>query len=427
MDERVAIVGLGYVGLPLGLAFMDAGLKVVGYEEKAERLEALRAGISPIDDVPGARLADALSRGLELRAPDEDGLDGSDAIFVCVSTPITADREPDLGAVLSAARQICRSLRRGQMVILQSTTWPGTTAGPFRAALEESGLKAGTDFALAYAPERLNPGDKNRVSTPRLVGGLTDADTQRAAALLRVLGDEVVVVSSADAAEMAKLLENVFRNVNIALVNEIALLCERSGLDVWEVVDAAATKPFGFMPFRPGPGVGGHCIPVDPYYLTWRARQFGLDDQFVAMAGDINGRMPAHVVELVETALADRGLPLSGARIGLVGVSFKPNIRDTRNSPAARVMAELRSRGATVSYHDPHVPTFDSGSGTTEKSRPIRELIADSQAIVALVRHDDVDWQSLYSSAALVIDTVNSSSGFDVPPRRVLRLGAGWS
>jgi UDP-N-acetyl-D-glucosamine dehydrogenase len=427
MDASVAIVGLGYVGLPLGLAFLDAGLNVVGYEEKPDRLEALRAGTSPIEDVPATRLADALRRGLVLRSPADGGLEEADAVFICVSTPITAGREPDLRAVLSAAGQICRSLRPGQLIILQSTTWPGTTAGPFRVALEASGLTAGTDFALAYAPERLNPGEKRPVSTPRLVGGLTPGDAERAAILLRRLGDEVVVLSSTEAAEMTKLLENVFRNVNIALVNDIALLCERMGLDVWEVVDAAATKPFGFMPFRPGPGVGGHCIPVDPYYLTWRARQFGLDNGFVESAGDINASMPLHVVDLVESALADRGGEIAGAQVGIIGVAFKPNIRDTRNSPAGRVMAELRARGALVGYHDPHVPTFVDESGATEQSRGLADLVGASDVVVALVDHDAVDWKAVYSSAPLVVDTVNSSRGFHVGPRRVLRLGAGWS
>ncbi len=425
MDSSVAIIGLGYVGLPLGLAFMDAGLAVVGYDANVARLDQLRAGRSPIDDVSDQRLADALAHGLTLRPANGDGLAEVDAIFVCVSTPIDAAREPDLGAVLDAAATISGSLRPGQLVILQSTTWPGTTAGPFRDALERSGLKAGSDFALAYAPERISPGDglQASVTTPRLVGGLTPADTARAALLLRRLGGDVHEISSADAAEMAKLLENVFRNVNIALVNQLALLCERMGLDVWEVIDAAATKPFGFMPFRPGPGVGGHCIPVDPYYLAWRARQFGLSDRFVELAGDTNAQMPDHVVDLVESALS----ALDGARIGVIGVAFKANIGDSRNAPAAPIMARLAERGAQVAYHDPHVARFTDGSGAVHESRDLGELLATSDVVVVLVGHEAVDWPRVYRESALVVDTVNTSRGHAVRAGQVLRLGAGWA
>ncbi len=430
----MAIIGLGYVGLPLGLAFVEAGCRVVGYDDNAARLELLRAGHSPVDDVSDARLADGLARGLLLRSPADAGLADAgladaDAIFVCVSTPINAAREPDLGAVLGAAATIAATLRAGQLVVLQSTTWPGTTGGPFRTELERSGLAAGRDFALAFAPERISPGDGQRASEslPRLVGGLTPADTERAAALLRRLGGEVHELSSADAAEMAKLLENVFRNVNIALVNQLALLCERMGLDVWEVIDGAATKPFGFMPFRPGPGVGGHCIPVDPYYLAWRARQFGLNDPFVELAGDINASMPGHVADLVGDALDDRGRSTSAARVGILGVAFKPNIRDARNAPAAQVMAELARRGAHVRYHDPHVLGFTDAAGSEYRSVALDELLGESDLIVALVGHEAIDWQRVYAKAPLIVDTVNTCRGQPVRARQVLRLGAGWA
>ena len=429
MDSRVAIVGLGYVGLPLGLAFLDAGLEVWGYDESQERLTSLRAGRSPIDDVSDTDLSAALSTGLRLCHPEDGGLEGADAIFVCVSTPITAEREPDLSAVLSAAARIASSLRAGQLVILQSTTWPGTTAGPFRAELEKSGLAAGVDFSLAYAPERVNPGDPStaRAQLPRLVGGVNGADTKRAAELLGRLGGEVHELSSTEAAEMAKLHENVFRNVNIALVNELAILCERMGLDAWEVIGAAATKPFGFMPFWPGPGVGGHCIPVDPYYLAWRARQFGLTDRFVELAGDMNASMPLHVADLVGAALDNRGQSIHGARVGVIGVAFKPNIRDARNSPAAEVMAELARRGAELSYHDPHVARFTDAAGAAYESIALEALVADSDAVVILVRHSAIDWPRVYGAAALIVDTVNSSRDQELRPGQVLRLGAGWS
>jgi UDP-N-acetyl-D-glucosamine dehydrogenase len=427
-DSRVAIIGLGYVGLPLGLSLLEAGLEVVGVDANAARIEALEAGRSPIDDVPDARLADALRNGFTLRSPEDAGLAGVDVMFVCVPTPITPAKDPDLTAVLNAATLISRSLRAGQLVILQSTTYPGTTSGPFRAQLEQSGLVAGRDFSLAFAPERVNPGDPQSLtaSLPKLVGGLTPADTERAARLLRRLGGEVVELSSPDAAELAKLLENVFRNVNIALVNQLALLCERMGLDVWEVVDAAATKPFGFMPFRPGPGVGGHCIPVDPYYLSWRARQFGLTDRFVELAGDINAAMPRHVADLVGAALNERGKAVRGARIGVIGVAFKPNVRDARNSPAADVLAELARRGAELSYHDPHVPTFTDAAGADYESVGL-DTVLDADVVVVLVRHRDVDWQRVYQRSGLIVDTVNSAAGIDSRPGQVLRLGAGWS
>ncbi len=425
----MAIVGLGYVGLPLGLGFVDAGLTVVGYDEDEHRLRLLRSGVSPVDGVSNDGLVRALGRGLTIRAPHEPGMAELDAIFVCVSTPITEAREPDLGAVLAAADMISSHLRRGQIVILQSTTWPGTTRGPFKAALERSGLVAGEDFSLAYAPERVSPGepgmDQSRL--PRLVGGVTQGDTDRAAQLMARLGGEVHRLSSPDAAEMAKLLENVFRNVNIALVNQLAILSEKMDLDVWEVIEAAATKPFGFMPFRPGPGVGGHCIPVDPYYLAWRSRQFGLPDQFVELAGDINAHMPFHVADLVAAALNERVKPINHARVGVIGVAFKPNVRDARNSPAGQVMAELTGRGASLAYHDPHVPTFMDSDGHSYRSVPLEQLLSDSDVAVVLVAHDAVDWELLYRSAELVVDAVNSSRGRDLRPRQVLRLGAGWS
>jgi UDP-N-acetyl-D-glucosamine dehydrogenase len=427
-DRRVAIIGLGYVGLPLGLAFRDAGLEVVGYESDSGRLSALRAGRSPVDDVSDSRLADALAGGLALCSPDDDGLADADAVFICVSTPITPQNEPDLGPVLTASERVAQSLRRGQLVVLQSTTWPGTTAGPVRETLERSGLVAGRDFDLAYAPERVNPGDR-RYSTsgiPRVVAGLTPTATDRTARLFRSLGGEVTTMSSTDAAELAKLHENVFRNVNIALVNQLALLCERMGLDVWEVIGAAATKPFGFMPFWPGPGVGGHCIPVDPYYLAWRAREFGVADRFIELAADINGAMPNHVADLVASALERRGATLKGARVGVVGVAFKPNVRDARNAPAKQAVAQLVARGAVVTYHDPLVAEFTDSAGAAYGSQPLQQLLDGSDVVVVLVKHDELDWTAVYG-AELVVDAVNSSEGRVVREGQVLRLGAGWS
>jgi UDP-N-acetyl-D-glucosamine dehydrogenase len=428
-DRRVAIIGLGYVGLPLAIAFVEAGLEVEGIDANTGRVEELSAARSPIDDVSDDRLRAALDGGLSVVDPSASHLSDADVIVVCVPTPITRSKDPDLSPVLSAAALICDHLRAGQLVILQSTTFPGTTTGPFREALERGGLRAGQDFDLAFAPERVNPGDPASAAknVPRLVGATTPAATKRAATFLGTINDNVLQLSSPDAAELAKLLENIFRNVNIAFVNQLALLCERMGLDVWEVIDAAATKPFGFMRFSPGPGVGGHCIPVDPYYLAWRAREFDFVDRFVELAGDINLAMPRHVVDLIAEALNDRGRALRGARVGVLGVAFKPNVRDARNSPAADIIAGVRDRGAEVAYHDPHVPKFRDADGTTHESVGIDELLEASDAVVVVTPHRAIDLARVYERAELVIDTVNSSRGLDVRPRQVLRLGAGWS
>jgi UDP-N-acetyl-D-glucosamine dehydrogenase len=428
-DRRVAIIGLGYVGLPLAIAFVEAGLEVEGIDAHAPRVEELAAGRSPIDDITNERLAAALATGLRIVEPAAAHLAEADVVVVCVPTPITRSKDPDLGPVLSAAGLIREHLRAGQLVVLQSTTFPGTTTGPFRTEIERSGLLAGRDFDLAFAPERVNPGDPASASrgVPRLVGATTPAATARAAALLRHINDEVLELSSPDAAELAKLLENVFRNVNIAFVNQLALLCERMGLDVWEVIDAAATKPFGFMRFTPGPGVGGHCIPVDPYYLAWRAREFDFVDRFVQLAGDINFAMPRHVVTLVAEALNERGKALRGARVGILGVAFKPNVRDARNSPAAEIIAGLRARGASVAFHDPHVPSFRAADGEALASTGLDELLASSDVVVVVTPHRAIDFDAVYAAADLVVDTVNSSRDRAIRSRQVLRLGAGWS
>jgi UDP-N-acetyl-D-glucosamine dehydrogenase len=429
MDTVVGVVGLGYVGLPLAVAFAESGLDVVGFDTNEDRIRSISAGRSPIGDVADERLQAALADGLSAAVPDAEGIGRCDVIFVCVPTPVDRAKNPDLALVRSAAASIARGLRAGQLVILQSTTYPGTTVGPFRLELEKSGLTAGVDFDLAYAPERINPGDPASASqaVPRLVGGSTASATERATRLLERIADRVIPMSSPDAAELAKLLENIFRNVNIALVNQLALLCERMGVDVWEVIDAAATKPFGYMRFTPGPGVGGHCIPVDPYYLAWRAREFDFVDRFVETAGDVNLTMPRHVVELCTTALNDRGHSLSGARVGVIGVAFKPNVSDARNSPAAAILDLLQERGAEVVYHDPHVETFEDVRRRGYVSVPLDEVVSKSDLVLILTAHRDVDWDAVFDRAALILDTVNQSRGRNVGDRQVLRLGAGWS
>ena len=429
-DSRIGVIGLGYVGLPLALAFAEAGRQVVGVDASKARVNELRNAHSPIDDVDDPRLAAALEGGrLTVQLPEEAELATLHAIFVCVPTPLTYSKDPDLGPVIAAAATIRPHLRAGQLIVLQSTTYPGTTTGPFRTELERGGLRAGIDFDLAFAPERVNPGDPASASraTPRLVGGTAPSATARAAAVLRAINDRVIELSSPDVAELAKLLENVFRNVNIALVNQLALLCERMGLDVWEVIDAASTKPFGYMRFLPGPGVGGHCIPIDPYYLSWRARQFDFVDRFVELAGDINLAMPRHVVDLAAEALNDRGKALRGAVVAIVGVAFKPNVRDRRNSPADGVISGLMGRGARVRYHDPHVATFQTADGTELASEPLDGLLDAADVVVVVTPHAAIDWPAVYDRGQLIVDTTNSSRGMSVRERQVLRLGAGWA
>jgi UDP-N-acetyl-D-glucosamine dehydrogenase len=429
-DRSIAVIGLGYVGLPLALGFVESGVAVTGIDASPARVEALSRGSSPIEDIPDARLVAALGAGFRAIAPDPDAVRAADAVFVCVPTPVTTTKDPDLGPVLSAAELVRAGLRAGHLVVLQSTTFPGTTTGPFRAALErDTGLRAGADFDLAFAPERVSPGDpaSSGKLVPRLVGGSTPAATARAAALLRNINDTVVELSSPDAAEMAKLLENVFRNINIAFVNQLALLCERMGLDVWEVIEAAATKPFGFMKFTPGPGVGGHCIPVDPYYLSWRAREFDFTDRFIELAADVNVAMPRHVVDLAAEALNDRSRSLKGARVGVLGVAFKPDVGDAREAPAAHVLAGLRERSAEVRFHDPHIARFRDASGRTDASTPLDELLGWAELLVIVTAHRAIAWDAVYERADLILDTVNASRSRAPRPRQVLRLGAGWS
>src|SRR5436305_8832040 len=354
----IGIVGLGYVGLPLAVAFAEAGHEVIGVDVDPERAAAVNRGASHVEDVPAERL-----RGVEDRlaaTTSYDELERVEAILVCVPTPLSANREPELGPLVAAATALAKVIRRDQLIVLESTTYPGTTRERLRPILEESGLAAGRDFHLAYSPERVDPGrtDHTIRTTPKVVGGLTEACADRAESLYRTICDEVVRVSTPEVAELSKLLENIFRSVNIALVNELAVLCDRMDIDVWEVVGAAATKPYGFMRFDPGPGMGGHCLPVDPFYLTWRAREFHMSTEFIELAGKINQQMPYHCVERIERALNDAGKPVRGSNIMILGVSYKTGVGDLRESPALRIMEVLAERGAQLSYNDPHVPAL---------------------------------------------------------------------
>ena len=352
---RVGIVGLGYVGLPLAVAFAAADVEVVAVDVDAGRIDAIAAGRSYVEDVGDDELA--VARGRIEATTDYARLAEVDAVLICVPTPLSANREPDLGPLLACVHELAAVLRRGQLIVLESTSYPGTTRERVAPALERGGLRAGVDFHLAYSPERVDPGrtDFTLANTPKVVGGLTVACGDRAEEVYRVVCNDVVRVATPESAELTKLLENIFRAVNIALVNELALLTDRMGIDIWEVIDAASTKPYGFMRFEPGPGMGGHCLPVDPFYLAWRAREFDMPVEFIELAGKLNQQMPYHCVAKLQRILNEDARAVRGARIAVLGVSYKPGVRDLRESPALKIIALLRELGAEVVYHDPLV------------------------------------------------------------------------
>jgi UDP-N-acetyl-D-glucosamine dehydrogenase len=440
----VGVVGLGYVGLPLATAFAKAGVRVIGIDPDGRKVAALGRGESYIRDIASADLAGLVGTDSATDGSTEPRLTATsdfgavadcDAIFICVPTPFDSYKTPDLSFVVSAAESIAAHLRPGHLVVLQSTTYPGTTEEVVQPILERGGLRAGTDFHLAFSPERIDPGNTSwsAENLPKIVGGVASEDAELAAELLRRINPNVEVVSSTRTAEMTKLLENIFRSVNIALVNELALLAERMDIDIWEVIDAAATKPFGFLPFYPGPGVGGHCIPVDPYYLSWKAREYDFSTRFIELAAETNQRMPYHVVELVSRGLGEQGKGLREARVLIIGTAFKANVEDARNSPAERVMELLLDRGTDVSYHDPYVERFEispnafySGEHRIFASQPLTdELLAGVDCAVVLVRHSDVDYERIARLTPLVVDTVNA-----IAPDAggtIVRLGVGWS
>ncbi len=413
---KIGIVGLGYVGLPLAVTFAEAGCDVVGVDVDQARVTSLRDGRSHVEDIPDERLAGALERCMFTTRFVE--LHETDAILVCVPTPLTRNREPDLGPLLGAAQALAGVIRRGQTVILESTTFPGTTRQHMVPLLEESGLRAGEDFALAFSPERVDPGrtDYTLRNTPKVVGGYTPACPEAAVAVYAHVCDEIVRVSTPEVAELSKLLENIFRSVNIALVNEMAMLADRMGIDIWEVVDAAATKPYGFMRFEPGPGMGGHCLPVDPFYLTWKAREYDLSTEFIELAGKVNQQMPYFCLEKAERALNDVGKSVKGARILIVGVSYKAGVGDMRESPALKILKLLRGRGADVAYHDPHVPELvDLGLRSAE-------LPAGADGVdlaIIVTAHPTVDHRAIAESAQLTLDLRGVTRGLDA---RVLQL-----
>jgi UDP-N-acetyl-D-glucosamine dehydrogenase len=398
---KIGIVGLGYVGLPLAASFAEAGHEVIGLDSDAGRVKELNEGRSYVEDIPGERLAPLAER---LRGSAEYGdLDSCDAVVICVPTPLTGSREPDLTYLTEAATSLAAVLRSGQLVVLESTTYPGTTRERLLPLLEESGLAAGRDFHLAFSPERIDPGrtDFTVATTPKLVGGLTDACAGRARELYSLVCDQVVVLSSPEAAELAKLLENIFRSVNIALVNELSQLCDRLGIDVWEVVEAAATKPFGFMRFDPGPGMGGHCLPVDPFYLAFKAREHDFYPEFVELAGKINRAQPAYCVDRIARALNEAEKPVKGSNVLVLGVAYKPGVGDVRESPALEMVSLLQDRGAEVSYHDPHVPKLPEFNLT---SVDLDQGLADADIAAIVTAHPQLDYEAVVSRAPLVID-----------------------
>jgi len=409
---RIAIIGLGYVGLPLALVFAEAGVEVVGIEVDADRCAQINGGESYIQDVSSEDLRRVVDDGLLTATTDYAATCDCDADIICLPTPLTANREPDLRIVRAGATELAPHLRPGQLVTLESTTYPGTTREVLVPILEDgSGLTAGVDFHLAFSPERVDPGriDYTTRTTPKVIGGLTKACTARALEVYGTAIDHLVPVSTPEVAEMTKLLENIFRSVNIALVNELAMLCDRMQIDVWEVIEAAASKPFGYMKFQPGPGLGGHCIPIDPFYLSWKAREYDFWTEFIELAGKVNENMPYFCVEKIHRALNTRGKSLNGANVLVLGVAYKADIDDLRESPALKVIRRLQERGACVAYHDPFVsrlPDFGLESIALD-----RATLAAQDVVVIVTAHSAIDYREIVSQAPLVVDLRNATAG----------------
>ena len=412
-QATIGVIGLGYVGLPLAVEFADAGFVVTPVDVDAAKIESIRAGISYIPDVPSERLAAAVNAKRLAPTTDFSVLAGADAISICVPTPLRKTKDPDLSFVVSAVEQVARYLRPGQLVVLESTTYPGTTDEVVRPMLERGGLRAGRDFYLAFSPERVDPANPqwHTGNTPKVVGGVDKASTDAACALYQQIVSTTVPVSSTGVAEMVKLLENTFRAVNIGMVNELALMCRQMGIDVWEVIDAARTKPFGFMAFYPGPGLGGHCIPIDPFYLSWKARQSGFESRFIELAGHVNGSMPRYVVDRVSEALNSASKPIKGSKVHLFGMAYKADVGDYRESPAIDIAQLLQQRGALVSYSDPHVPAVDD-HGIALTATPEAEAIRQGiDCAVIVTSHRAFDYDALVAGAPLVVDTRNALKG----------------
>jgi UDP-N-acetyl-D-glucosamine dehydrogenase len=409
----VGVVGLGYVGLPLAVEFARAGLRVIGVEVEARKVAALQRGVSYIQDVATADVADLVQRGLLAAAADYAELRRADAIIICVPTPLRKTRDPDMSYIISAAEKIAAVCRPGSLIVLESTTYPGTTEEIFVPKLKERGLTIGQDVFLAFSPERIDPANpKYGVrNTPKVVGGLTPACTEIAQALYSLAVDQVVPVSSPRAAEMVKLLENTFRAVNIGLVNEMAVMCHKLNVNVWEVIEAAATKPYGFMKFTPGPGIGGHCIPIDPLYLSWKLKSLNYTARFIELADTINSQMPLHVVSRVADALNEDGKALRGAQVLILGAAYKKDVDDVRESPALDVIVELQKRHAQVSYHDPFVPSLRLDGGELGSAPLTAETLRSADCVVIITDHSQFDWDFIAQHARAIVDTRNALKG----------------
>ncbi|MGH7894014.1 MAG: nucleotide sugar dehydrogenase [Candidatus Binatia bacterium] len=421
-EARCGVIGLGYVGLPLALEFARAGFEVTGIDLDARKIDAIAAGRSYIVDTKDEEVREQVAAGRFRATNDFSVIRDLDTVNICVPTPLRKTKDPDLTYVVSAVNEIKRHLRRGQLVILESTTYPGTTDEVVRPALESGGLEAGRDFALAFSPERIDPGNKefNTRNIPKVVGGHTPACTAAAQALYEQSVDTVIAVSSTQVAEMVKLLENTFRSVNIGLVNEIAMMCGSLKINVWEVIDAAKTKPFGFMPFYPGPGLGGHCIPIDPFYLSWKAKMNGFDARFIELAGAINEGMPRYVVEKITDALNQNRKSVRGSRIHVLGVAYKAGVNDIRESPALIVMRILADKGAILSYSDPYIPTIREEGFDLDGVALTNGYLGNVDCVVILTDHKEVDYGEVVKTAPLVVDTRNALKGREAP--HIVRL-----
>jgi len=407
--SSLAVVGMGYVGLPLAVTFAESGVKVCGLDLSSEKMGMLNEGESYIEDIPTPRLAPLVSKGLVRGSTDFDDLADADCISICVPTPLSKTRDPEMSYVLAATKEIAPRLRKGQVVILESTTYPGTTREVILPLLEETGLKVGEDFFLAFSPERVEPGreDYTTKNTPKVIGGITPACVEKATAFYCQAIDHVVPVSSPEVAEMVKLLENTFRAVNIGLVNEVLLMCEKLGVDAWEVIDAAATKPFGFMKFTPGPGLGGHCIPIDPHYLSWKLKTLNYTARFIELASEVNTGMPEHWVQKAQDLLNEDGKAVKGSKVLVVGVAYKKDISDVRESPAIDIISLLKRKGAQVLYHDPHVPAFSEHGIVMDSVKDLNQEVKEADCVVIVTDHSIYEWESISEMSKLLVDTRN--------------------
>ena len=407
---RSAVIGLGYVGLPLAVELADAGVEVVGIDLDKTKVDGVNSKKSYIQDVPSERLKDLVSKGMLTATTAYSALMNVDTINICVPTPLRKTKDPDISYIIKAAEQIAKYLKKGQLIILESTTYPGTTDEVLLPMFEAKGLKVGKDFFLAFSPERVDPGNTmyHTKNIPKVVGGVTSACTEAAKALYELSIDTVYPVSSTRVAETVKLLENTFRAVNIGMVNELALMCDKMNIDVWEVIDAAKTKPFGFMAFYPGPGLGGHCIPIDPLYLSWKARAFGFEARFIELAAQVNASMPEYVVRKVGDALNEKGKSIKGAKVLILGVAYKKNVSDFRESPAFEVINFLNQKGAIVSYNDPYVPSFQDSSMSLKSIKLTHEVLKKSDCVVIITDHSKYDYHWILQYADLILDTRNA-------------------